>query len=257
MDLYKRLAFFISFLGIVGGVLWYTGLTDELLHWVKINRDMLVTLVAHRYATAILVYLTIYIGLLALSLPLASVMNITGGFLFGTVLGSVYATIGATIGATISFLIVRAFLGNLVQRHYAKQLQAFNAAMATQGTRYLITVHFIAVIPFFVVTMLIGLTTVSTWTFMWTTAVGIIPSVVICAFAGQQLTTIEHVSDVFSGNVMLAFVLLALLAILPPLAQRLRKKDTQKISKRRVALLVAGVIFVLWIILHLLLSWGT
>lgn len=256
MNLHKRLLLFISFLVVVGGVLWYTGLTDQLLHWVKINRDMLVTLVAERYVVAIFVYWAIYAVLLALSLPMASVMNITGGFLFGTVLGSVYATIGATIGATISFWLVRAFLGNLVQRHYAYRMQAFNAAMAKEGTRYLVTVHFIAVIPFFVVTMLVGLTNVSTWTFVWTTAVGIIPSVVICAFAGQQLTTIEHVSDVFSGNVILAFVLLALLAILPALAQRLRKKDTNKLSKRRITLLVLGIILVLWIILRLLLSQG-
>ncbi len=254
MNLRTRALLFVSFLLIVGVLLWYTGLTDQLLQWVKINRDMLVQLVAERYMLSILVYWMIYAVLIALSLPMASVMNITGGFLFGTLLGSVYATIGATIGATISFWIVRAFLGRLVQKHYAHRFQAFNQALARSGTRYLVTVHFIAVIPFFVVTMLVGLTNVSTWTFIWTTAVGIIPSVVICAFAGQQLTTIEHASDVFSANVILSFVLLALLAVLPPFAQRLRKKETNTLSKRRIALLAIGVLVVLVILIRLLLT---
>jgi len=212
---------------------------------------MLVTLVAERYVVAVLVYWAIYALLIALSLPLASVMNITGGFLFGTALGSLYGTIGATIGATLSFWIVRAFLGKLVQKHYAHRFEAFNKALAESGTHYLVTVHFIAVIPFFVVTLLIGLTNVSTWTFIWTTALGIIPSVVICAFAGQQLTTIAHASDIFSANVILAFVLLALLAFLPPLVLQLRKKETNVISKRRVALLAVAVIVVVWIVMHL------
>jgi uncharacterized membrane protein YdjX (TVP38/TMEM64 family) len=256
MDLHKRLLLFLSVLVIAGILLWYTGFTEQFFLWIKIHRDFLIDLVATRYMAAIGIYLGIYAFLIALSLPLASVMNITGGFLFGTVLGSIYAIIGATIGATISFLLVRAFLGKLVQKQYAQRLHAFNAAMAKEGTRYLVAVHFIAVIPFFVVTMLMGLTNISPWTFIWTTAVGIIPSVVICAFAGQQLTTIDHVSDVFSSNVILAFVLLALLALLPPLAQRLRKKDTNKISKRRLTIFVAGVILVLWIILRLLLLHG-
>lgn len=252
MHVRTRILLFVSFLLIVGGLLWYTGFTEQFFQWIKMNRDLLVPLVAQRYFLAVLVYWALYALLITLSLPLASVMNITGGFLFGTILGSIYATIGATIGATISFLIVRSFLGRLVQKMYSERLQAFNAALAASGTKYLVTVHFIAVIPFFVVTMLIGLTNVSTWTFIWTTALGIIPSVVICAFAGQQLTTIQHPSDVFSYNVILAFVLLALLAILPVLAKQLRKKDTNRISKRRLILLLIGGLLVVWILLHLL-----
>jgi uncharacterized membrane protein YdjX (TVP38/TMEM64 family) len=143
--------------------------------------------------------------------------------LFGTFLGAVYANIGATLGAIGAFLLVRYSFGAALQRKYAQQLVRFNKAMHEEGMSYLLSVHFIAVIPFFLVNILAGLTQVPLWTFIWTTSVGIFPGSLVYAFAGQQLNTIENVRDIFSLKLLLAFLLLAMLAALPILIKKYKK----------------------------------
>ena len=91
----------------------------------------------------------------------------------------------------------------------------FNKAMKLYGKNYLLVIRFVAVIPFFLVNILVGLTNLSLWTFIWTTAIGILPGSLVYTFAGQQLNEIESLRDIFSFNILLAFFFLALLALLP------------------------------------------
>ena len=53
---------------------------------------------------------------MTLSVPVAALLSITSGFLFGPWLGAICAVIGATLGATIVFLAVRAGSAGLVER---------------------------------------------------------------------------------------------------------------------------------------------
>lgn len=179
-------------------------------------------IVQERYWYSVIMYILVYILSVTFSLPVAAILTVTGGFLFGTGYGVLYANIGATIGATIAFLIVRYVIGKTIQKRYSAQLMRFNREMHNYGTNYLLLVHFIAVIPFFIVNTLAGLTNISTWTFIWTTSAGIMPGSFVYAFSGQQLHTIESVKDIFSSNIILAFLLLTLMAIIPTIFQRMR-----------------------------------
>ena len=80
------------------------------------NRDWLGNLVQRWGFVAALIYIAVYAGLVALSVPGAAVLTITGGFLFGTWLGTLCAVVGATLGATGIFLAARVGLGGLARR---------------------------------------------------------------------------------------------------------------------------------------------
>src|SRR5215468_8761146 len=75
------------------------------------NRDWLSGLVQRWGFVAALLYIAVYSGLVALSVPGSAVLTIAGGFLFGTWLGTLCAILGATLGATGIFLATRAGLG--------------------------------------------------------------------------------------------------------------------------------------------------
>jgi len=201
----------------ISGLFDYFTLEQLKMHYVYFKHMIQV-----HYYRSIFVYLLAYIGVVTCSLPLAAVLTIAGGFLFGPVLGTLLTNIGATIGATFAFLLFRYLIGAALQRRYKHQLESFNQAMAEYGTSYLLMVHFIPVIPLFLINFLASCTTVNVWTFIWTTSVGIIPGSFVYAFAGQQLNTIESMKDVFSGQVLLAFLLLIVLAIAPMVIRRLR-----------------------------------
>lgn len=187
---------------------------------IKMYSAELQHFVENRYILAVISYIGTYIIVAGLAVPLAAFLSIVGGFMFGTLLGAVYANIGATVGATISFFASRYLIGRWVQERYAERLVKFNKFFEEEGTSYLLSVHLVAVVPFFLINTLAGLTKVSTWTFIWTTAVGIIPGSLVFTFAGSQLHTIDKISDIVSGPILLAFGLLALLALMPTIIMR-------------------------------------
>ncbi len=210
----------ISFLALLIG-LRYSGLGSYItLEMVQQKRLEMMQYVNEHYLLAALAFILVYIMIVVFALPLAALTTVAGGFLFGVIPGAIYTNIGATIGAMIFFLMVRHSVGKTLQEKYKDKLRWFNEQMHKYGVSYLIAIHFIAVIPFFVVNLLIGLTNVPLWTFIWTTSVGIFPGSLVYAFAGQQLTMITSLKDIFSLNILLAFGLLALLALIPIVVQR-------------------------------------
>lgn len=181
----------------------------------KLHRDALVQLVQDQYLWAVLVYISSFALGVAFFLPVAMLLTLVGGFLFGTLPGILYANIGGTLGSIAAFLIVRHVLGDTLQQRYAHRLAGFNQAMHEQGSLYLLFIHFIFVIPFFMINTLAGLTRVSLWTFIWTTSLGILPGQIVYTFTGSQLNEIHSLQDIFSGGVLMALCLLACLGMVP------------------------------------------
>src|SRR4051812_29704527 len=90
----------------VVGLMKYFGLFGLLsFETLARNREWLLAEVAGLGLAAPLIFILIYAGAVAVSLPGALFLTLAGGFLFGTWLGTLYVVIGATFGATIIFLI--------------------------------------------------------------------------------------------------------------------------------------------------------
>jgi len=142
-------------------------------------------------------------------------LNMVGGFFFGTIPGALFAIFGATVGATISFLLIRDLFGKVFQEQYKDRLKAFNREFKRYGYSYLLLLHVVMIVPLFVPNILAGLAHVSLWTFIWTTAVGIIPGSLTFSFAGQQLMSINSIQEVISARFILSIFLLLLLALTP------------------------------------------
>lgn len=198
----------------------YSGLGDYLtLERVQEQREALGEFVGDHYAWAVLIYMLWYVLIVTLALPITALSTVVGGFFFGTIPAAIYTNVGATAGALCFFFLMRYFWGNALQNQNQKRLRWFNEQVKLHGIYYLIFMRFLAIIPFFVANLLAAFSNISAWTFVWTTSVGIIPGSLVYAFAGRQLTTITSIQDVFSWNILLAFLLLALLALTPVFVQ--------------------------------------
>ncbi len=206
-------------------LVWFSDLYTYLtLEAIQTHSDYLHAFVREHYMFSVLLFIIAYIGVALLFLPLASFMSLLSGFLFGTILGAFYTNIGATIGALGAFLMVRYLIGSWLQNRYQEHLVLFNHALQKAPGNYLLLSHFVMVIPFAMINILAGLTQVSVWTFVWTTSLGIIPGSIVCAFAGNQIQTINSWHDIFSYPVVMAFMLLACLVLLPTIIPILPKK---------------------------------
>lgn len=190
------------------------------------NRDSLLAFVRDNAVKAVLIYILVYVVAIALNLPGGAVLTIAGGYLFGTFPAVIYVNIGATCGAVLAFLSARYLLGARLQESYGAQLAKFNGEMERNGVRYLLTLRLIPVFPFFLVNFLSGLTRVRLSSFTWTTAVGIIPGTAVFAYAGRQLETVHSVGDIFTVNVLVAFLLLGLFTLAPAIIGRVRNRPS-------------------------------
>lgn len=203
---------------------------DEYLTFAhfKANRQHLQDFVAAHYVYAVLLYIGIYTLLVSFALPTGGLLTLAGGFLFGALQGTIYAVISATAGATAAFLMTRYLLVDYVERRYPRYAQRLNKEIARYGYNYMLVLRLITFVPFFLINLVAGVTRLSAITFIWTTALGIIPATAAFAFAGQQLATIDSMKDIISYKLMLSFSLLALIASIPMLFGRLIMKKFKK-----------------------------
>ena len=182
---------------------------------LKANRDRLLAFTDANYGTAVVSFIVSYCVVTGLSLPGAAILTLGGGFLFGSVLGTVFVNVGATTGATLAFLAARYLLRDWVEQKFGDRLQPIQEGFAKNAFSYLMTLRLIPLFPFFLVNMVSGLTRVNLGTYVVATALGIIPGSFVYAYAGRQLGTIDSLKEIASPNVLLAFTLLGLLALVP------------------------------------------
>jgi len=190
------------------------------------NRDALLAYVRDNSISSVAIYILIYICAIAVNLPGGAVLTLAGGFLFGTLPAVLYVNIGATSGAILAFLSARYLLGDRLQERYQDRLAKFNGEMERNGTRYLLTLRLIPLFPFFITNFLAGLTRVPLGTFTWTTSLGIIPGTAVFAYAGHQLEHVHSASDILSGKVLFAFLVLAVFTVAPAVIGKFRRPSS-------------------------------
>lgn len=194
------------------------------LDGLKSNRDHLLAFTEANYTTAVVMFVVVYCAVVGLSLPGGAIMTLAGGFLFGSVLGTLYVNVGATVGATLAFLVARYLLRDWVEQKFGNRLGPIQEGFTKNAFSYLITLRLIPLFPFFLVNMVSGLTRVSVGTYMAATSMGIVPGSFVFAYAGRQLGTINSLKEIASPNVLMAFTLLGLLALVPILYKKFAGK---------------------------------
>lgn len=122
----------------------------------------------------------------------AELLALAAGAAFGTLLGTAVIWTGAMIGAALSFCLAR-LLGRaavealLPPRHRA----ALDEWAADQGAVTLLVSRFIPVIAFNLINYAAGLTRVNFWTFLWTTALGILPLTLLMVHMGAAMSAMS------------------------------------------------------------------
>ena len=163
---------------------------------------------------AALVFFGGYVAVAALSLPGAAVMTLAAGALFGLGWGTVIVSFASSLGATLAFLAARWLLGGWVQSRFGDRLVALNAGIAKDGGFYLFTLRLVPVLPFFVINLAMGVTTLRTWTFYWVSQLGMLAGTLVYVNAGTQLARIESLSGIVSPGVLGSLVLLGVFPLI-------------------------------------------
>jgi uncharacterized membrane protein YdjX (TVP38/TMEM64 family) len=191
------------------------------------QKDILKDYVDANYLLSVVLFMLIYAVSVAFSIPGATILTLTGGLIFGTITGALYVNIGATSGAIMVFIFARYLLGEKIQTKYKDKLDKFNQELDTNGYSYLLTLRFIPLFPFWMINLFAGLTKIPLKTYAWTTAIGILPGSLVYTYTGKQLNTINSLKDIFSLNILLAFILLGLLSLIPTILNHLKRRKAK------------------------------
>lgn len=219
-------------IGLAIGVFFWFDLDAYLtLETVKANRDRLLTFTDEHYAAAVACFIATYSLVTGLSLPGATILTLTGGFLFGSLWGTAFVNLGATGGATLAFLTARYLLRGWVEQKFSRKLGPIQEGFAKNAFSYLVTLRLVPLFPFFLVNLVSGLTRVRLGIYVLATALGIVPGSFVYAYAGRQLGTINSLKEIASPNVILAFTLLGLLALVPMLYRRFAGKPVDPVNR--------------------------
>ena len=225
--------------------------------WLASGGVSLEALVRHRAAIddfvashrllAVLSYMGLYIIIVALSVPGAVFLTVTGGFLFGLALGAAAAVISATIGATLIFLAARTALGDPLLRRAGPRANQLARGFRDDAFSYLLFLRLVPAFPFFLVNLVPAFAGVRLGPFIAATAIGIIPGAIVFALAGAGLDSMIAAqknsydqciaasgtdcrlafdpADVLTPQLIAALVALGLLALMPVLVKYWRARS--------------------------------
>jgi len=179
------------------------------------------------------IYILLYIAVVAFSLPGGLMMTLSGGLLFGAAAGALYAVIGATIGASALFLIAKTSLGDFLMAKAGGAVKKMQAGFSENALSYMFVLRLVPIFPFFLVNLAPAFLGVSLRIYVIATFFGIMPATFVFALTGSGLgSVLEQGGDislagVMTPEIMAALAGLALLALIPVIYKRFSSNAEQ------------------------------
>jgi uncharacterized membrane protein YdjX (TVP38/TMEM64 family) len=199
------------------------------------NREALITFRDSNYGLTVLVFIGIYVAIVAFSLPGAVIGTLTGGFLFGTALGTIINMTGATIGAILIFQAARMGLGDrLKDRMDAGDglVAKIKKGIDENQWSMLFFIRLVPAVPFFVANLIPAVVGVPLHRFAISTFLGIIPGSLVLTSVGAGLGQVfaagetPNLGIIFEPHILLPILGLCFLSVLPVIIKAVTgKKD--------------------------------
>ncbi len=138
----------------------------------------------------------------AIAAPLpAFVVTFANGLLFGWAGGALLSWTSAMLGAALCFWIARSLGRPVVERLVggSQTLETWDLFFARYGNRAILVSRLLPFVSFDIVSYGAGLTSISFWSFLWSTGLGQLPATLLYSYLGQNLTgSIQVLFWVFS-----------------------------------------------------------
>ncbi|MDA1372823.1 MAG: VTT domain-containing protein [Proteobacteria bacterium] len=115
------------------------------------------------------------------------------GWLFGFWQALTLVSVGLTLVAMVTFSLSRYLIRDSIERHYASFLALMNMHLEKEGAFYLLTLR-MAHAPYSIVNPVSGASRVKTWTFFWTTGIGLLPANAIWVYVGIRLPSLRELA---------------------------------------------------------------
>lgn len=210
------------------------GLQDYLsLSVLAEQREALKAFVEENAIAAALGYFVLYTLAVAFAFPAASVLTIFAGFVFGWFLGGLLTVFAATTGAAAIFLAARSAFGDVLRKRAGPFLGKLADGFAEDAFSYLLVLRLAPVFPFLIINIAPAFFNISLRSYVAATFLGIIPGTFAYAWLGQGLDSVIEaaagreisIADLVTPEITIAFAGLAIVAAIPTIVRKLRRRS--------------------------------
>jgi pyruvate/2-oxoglutarate dehydrogenase complex dihydrolipoamide dehydrogenase (E3) component/uncharacterized membrane protein YdjX (TVP38/TMEM64 family) len=181
---------------------------------IKESQNDLKSFLAQAPYVFISLYLVFYLITSLAPFPGLAILSLSAGAIFEFFSGLLFVVVASTIGAYLAFSIARYFLREFIQRKFKRRLKRINSGLQKQGAFYLFTLRLVPIFPFFLVNLLMGISEISSKTFLWVSLVSAIPANVVYVYVGTSLRHVTSAKDIFSLSFIFSIILLTFFPLL-------------------------------------------
>jgi len=168
-----------------------------------------------------LIFFIMYVIFASLSIPVALVLGLLSGMIFDIKTAVLIVSFASSIGATFAFLISRYLFRDYLIKKYNKQYIRINEGIKKNSEYYIFALRMCMIFPFFLVNLILGLTTIKTINYYLISQIGMLPGTIIIIILGDKLaSTLTSTVSIDPG----ILILLTLLGLLPLVSRILFKK---------------------------------
>ena len=168
--------------------------------------------ISNNFLFSFLIFTFSYCFLIVCNFPIASLLSLIGGFLYGTWIGGIGIIIGGTLGSFIVFLLAKSFFHDYITKKLLHKYPFINQYFQKNELELMFLIRLIPGIPFFAQNLILAGLGGKRVKFLFTTLLGLSPWAMIFASIGQGLEVI------FIEGQALSFALIAKPEYLIPLS---------------------------------------
>ena len=188
----------------------------------QLNAKAIVEAVHSAGILAPLAFMAIYAAATVALVP-GSVLTLAGGALFGPFAGTFYSLSGATIGATLAFLAGRHMGLDWLRARIGGRAAQIIEGVEREDWRFVALMRLVPLVPFNLLNYALGLTRIRLTRYVLTTYIAMLPGAFAYTYLGYAGREAAAGSSGLIQKGLLALALLAAVALLPRLIQRIRK----------------------------------
>ena len=160
-----------------------------------------------------LVYVLVFAGVMTVGIPGGGILVLSGGLLFGFINGTILASAGAAISALLVHGLMRTTFGSRLDHRSGKTAE-IRAFIERGNWEVLVLVRLIPLIPFFALNVAIAAIGIPRRLYIVTTMAGVIPIIAIFAWIGSGFRSLDELSSISLGKLMLSSQMLVPLVLL-------------------------------------------
>lgn len=230
---WSKIFLLVLFVGVLYALISYDVKTYLSFDYLSSHLDELQIKVAAAPVLSAVIYFFVYVLLIAVSFPGATIITLAGGALFGFTKGMALVSVASTLGATVAFWGTRFLFQEFVRSKWHKNYEQIQKKIDQEGAFYLFALRLNPIFPFFIINLVMGLTPMRTWTYFWVSFIGMLPGAAVYVNAGIEIGKLQSAKDIMTWSFLLSMALLGLAPFfLRRLLQALDRRRKLKSYKR-------------------------